>query len=92
MKIIDGSNHVHEKKSSFTEKTQQAFGILCSGDNGKSCCRDYWCPTQHSHSFLHEVEISHSLLQSISSCLEPKIKINWLNDKLHREPSADLES
>jgi len=70
MKTVYNSNYVHKKKSSFAEKTKQAFGALCSRDDGKSCCRDYWCPTQHGHSFLHEAEISHSLSTS-------QLRIEW---------------
>jgi hypothetical protein len=47
MRADYNSNYVHKKRSSFAEKTKQAFGALCRRDNSKNCCRDYWCPTQH---------------------------------------------
>jgi len=51
MKTVYNSNYSHKKKSSFAEKTKQAFGALCSWDDGKSYCRDYWCPIQQTIRF-----------------------------------------
>jgi hypothetical protein len=70
MKTVYNPNHIHKKMSSFAQEAKQTFGALCGEDNGKRCCRDYWCTSKYGHSILHEVETPHRFSTS-------QLRIKW---------------